>query len=179
MGHTGGRSQRDEIVAFWCPEPAGEADPGAFPGRMTVAPPPLEVSTQAKLVFPVAPLVGSPGRGGGLLPRGSSRWRGALGSRPLCNRGPCRRVPLSRHSGWEPSLAGRFHASPPLEFSGETPSSHRLYRHEDTGRVLTIACRGTRRIFCRGELHNLRRSLAKLLAREPEPQWEALWTLQE
>src|SRR5260221_7842127 len=32
-------SQRDEIVAFWCLEPAGEADPGAFPGRMTVAPP--------------------------------------------------------------------------------------------------------------------------------------------
>src|SRR5260221_14584608 len=38
LGHTGGWSQRDEIVAFWCPAPAGEADPGAFPGRMTVAP---------------------------------------------------------------------------------------------------------------------------------------------
>ena len=38
VGHTGGWSQRDEIVAFWCPAPAGEADPGAFPGRMTVAP---------------------------------------------------------------------------------------------------------------------------------------------
>jgi len=39
LGHTGGRSQRDEIVAFWCPEPDYEADPGAFPARMTVAPP--------------------------------------------------------------------------------------------------------------------------------------------
>jgi hypothetical protein len=23
--------QRDEIVAFWCSKPEGEADPGAFP----------------------------------------------------------------------------------------------------------------------------------------------------
>src|SRR5260221_13795865 len=88
---------------------------------MTVAPP-EEVSTQVKLVFPFAPLVGSPDRGGGLLPRGSSPWRGALGSRPLCNRELGRRAPLSRHSGWELAPAGRVHASPPLEFSGETRS---------------------------------------------------------
>src|SRR5262245_26223753 len=50
-GHTGGWSQRDEIGRFWCPEPVFEADPGAFPGRMTVAPP-LEVSTQAQRVVP-------------------------------------------------------------------------------------------------------------------------------
>src|SRR5215470_17482550 len=49
--HTVGWSQRDEIEAYWCPQPDWEADPGAFPGRMTVAPP-REVSTQAKLVFP-------------------------------------------------------------------------------------------------------------------------------
>jgi len=29
--YTEGRSQRDEIVAFWCPEPDYEADPGAPP----------------------------------------------------------------------------------------------------------------------------------------------------
>ena len=45
------RSQRDEIVAYWCRQPDWEADPGAFPARMTVAPP-LEVSTPANLVFP-------------------------------------------------------------------------------------------------------------------------------
>src|SRR6516164_5077324 len=50
-GHTGWWSQRDEIVAYWCHQPDCEADPGAFPGRMTVAPP-LEVSTPVKLVFP-------------------------------------------------------------------------------------------------------------------------------
>src|SRR5260221_12572543 len=87
---------------------------------MTVAPP-EEVSTQVKLVFPFAPLVGYLDRGGGLLPRGSSPWRGALGSRPLCNRELGRRAPLSRHSGWDLAPAGRVHASPPLEFSGETP----------------------------------------------------------
>src|SRR5258708_7423459 len=79
----------------------------------------LEVSTQAKLVFPLAPLAGSPDRGGGLLPRGSSPWRGALCSRPLRNREPCHLVPLSRHPGRELSSAGRVHAPPPLEFSGE------------------------------------------------------------
>ena len=31
-------SQRDEIVVEWRMEPDFEADPGAFPGRMTVAP---------------------------------------------------------------------------------------------------------------------------------------------
>src|SRR5215467_11429179 len=55
--HNGWWSQRDEIVAFWCREPDYEADPGAFSGRMTVAPP-LEVSTQAKLVSSRAPLAG-------------------------------------------------------------------------------------------------------------------------
>jgi len=29
--HTGWLSQRDEIVAYWCHKPEGEADPGAFP----------------------------------------------------------------------------------------------------------------------------------------------------
>ncbi len=29
--HTGWGSQRDEIVAYWRPEPEGEADPGASP----------------------------------------------------------------------------------------------------------------------------------------------------
>src|SRR5215469_11753490 len=54
---TGWWSQRDEIVALWCREPDYEADPGAFPGRMTVAPP-LEVSTTANLVVSRAPLAG-------------------------------------------------------------------------------------------------------------------------
>jgi hypothetical protein len=122
MGHTGGCGVSE--TRLWrcgAAEPAGEADPGAFPGRMTVAPP-LEVSTQAKRVFPFAPLAGYPDRGGGLLPRGSSPWRGALGSRPLRKREPYRLVPLSHHSSWELAPAGRFQASPPLEFSGETPS---------------------------------------------------------
>src|SRR5260221_14317952 len=89
--------------------------------------PSREVSTQAKLVFPFAPLGGCPDRGGGLLPRGSSPWRGALGSRPLCNREPGRLVPLSHHSGWELAPAGRVPASPPLEFSGETPHHGLFY----------------------------------------------------
>jgi hypothetical protein len=89
---------------------------------MTVAPP-LGVSTQAKLVFPFAPLAGYPDRGGGFLPRGISPWRGALCSRPLRNREPCRLVPLSRHPGRELSSAGRFQAPPPLEFSGEARMS--------------------------------------------------------
>src|SRR5260221_12736998 len=51
-------SRRDEFVAFWCRAPDYEADPGGFPGRMTVAPP-LQVSTQAKRVCSRAPLAGS------------------------------------------------------------------------------------------------------------------------
>ena len=61
MGHTGGGASERRSWRFGAAEPAGEADPGAFPGRMTVAPP-LEVSTQAQRVFPFAPLVGSPDR---------------------------------------------------------------------------------------------------------------------
>src|SRR5260221_2712893 len=58
MGHTGGCGASEmRSCGFGAAEPDYEADPGALPGRMTVAPP-LEVSTQAKLEFPFAPLAG-------------------------------------------------------------------------------------------------------------------------
>src|SRR5262245_60077068 len=57
--HTGGWSQRDESEAYWCPQPDWEADPGAFPGRMTVAPPPGGEHAGATGVSH-APLAGCP-----------------------------------------------------------------------------------------------------------------------
>jgi predicted RNA binding protein YcfA (HicA-like mRNA interferase family) len=42
-------------------------------------------------------------------------------------------------------------------------TKHRIYRHRETGRVLTIAARPTK-TFCRAELVAIRRSMTRLLA---------------
>ena len=124
--HTGGWSQRDEIVAFWCPAPAGEADPGAFPGRMTVAPR-ERCARRRNWWFPshrsLAPqtVVEDCCREGAR--RGEERWahaRCVTGNQVVARRSP-------GHSGWELVPAGRVHASPPLEFSGETPHHGLFY----------------------------------------------------
>src|SRR5258706_15868898 len=85
LGHTGGGASEMRSWRFGATSPFRKLIQ-VRPRTNDCRPSALEVSTQAKLVFPFAPLVGSPDRGGGLLPRGSSPWRGALGSRPLCNR---------------------------------------------------------------------------------------------
>src|SRR5258708_22498870 len=85
---------------------------------MTVAPP-QEVSTQVKLVFPAHRSLAAQTWAEDACREKSRHGEEHCAHACCLTRSSCRRVPLSHQSSWELAPADRFHASPPLKFSGE------------------------------------------------------------